>query len=39
MYATYDIGRNIIFIWNFFFLNLSLSFDYKYDIDVWVVGQ
>ena len=40
MYATYDIGTNITFIWKrFFFCNRSMTFDYKYDIDVLVLDH
>ena len=39
MYATYDIGTNITFIWKRFFFNRSMTFDYKYDIDVLVLDH
>ena len=39
MYATYDIGTNITLIWKRFFGNRSMTFHYKYDIDVLVLDH
>ena len=39
MYAPYEIGTNIYFHLKTCFFNRSVTFDYKYDIDVLVLDH